>query len=111
MSDHIDDEILLGLREIMEDDFGELLEVFLRESATQHLQLQQMWRSGERQSIGRLAHSLKGSCANIGATNCAGIASEVEKHAQHEMWNEMPSLLTALEREIQFAHGELASLR
>lgn len=111
MSDHIDDEILQGLRDIMEGGFSELLEVFLRESSTQHLRLQQLWSSGERQSIGKLAHSLKGSCANIGAKTCAGIASEVEIHAQHEMWDELPSLLTSLEQEMQFAHDELARLR
>jgi histidine phosphotransfer protein HptB len=110
VSDHIDDEILQGLRDIMEEGFTELLEVFLRESSTQHRQLQQMWSTGERQSLGQLAHSLKGSCANIGAKTCARIASEVERHVQHEMWDELPSLLTALEREMQFAHGELSRL-
>jgi len=110
VSDHIDEEILQGLRDIMEDGFTELLEVFLRESSTQHLQLQKMWLVGEHQSIGRLAHSLKGSCANIGASTCAGIAAEVERHAQHQMWGELPSLLSALERELHLAHGELAGL-
>ena len=110
MSDYVDAEILQGLREIMEDGFTELLEVFLRESSTQHAQLQSMWKTGERQAISGLAHSLKGSCANIGANTCAGIASEVEKHAGYENWDEVACLLPALEREIQLAHGELAGL-
>ncbi len=110
MSDYVDAEILEGLREIMEEGFTELLEVFLRESSIQHAQLQLMWKSGERQAILRLAHSLKGSCANIGAKTCAELASEVEKHAQYDHWDDVPSLLTALEREMTFAHEELSRL-
>ncbi len=110
MSDHVDDEVLQGLREIMEDGFTELLEVFLRESAAQHAQLQTLWRSGDRATIVGLAHSLKGSCANIGAKGCAGIAAEVEKLAHQGNWDEVPSLLQALDLEMKVAHGELSRL-
>jgi len=110
MSDHVDADVLQGLRQIMEDGFTELVELFLRESAAQHEQLQRLWIAGERETIVALAHSLKGSCANMGANGCAGIAAEVEKLAQHERWDDVPSLLSALEQEMKFAHGELAHL-
>lgn len=110
MADRVDAEVLQGLREVMEDEFTELLSVFLRESSAQYSRIQALWASGERQAVAALAHSLKGSCANIGAKSCSDLAAEVEKLALQERWEDVSVLLTALSQEMNFAHGELSRL-
>lgn len=110
MSSHLDETLLTELREIMEEGFDELLAVFLRESADQYRQLCSAWESGERGSLRRLAHALKGCCSNLGARNCADLAAALEKAAIGEQWQDVPVLMRDLDRELSATHQEIGGL-
>ena len=63
MTELVDAEVLEQLREIMEDDFGALLETFLIESEKQYLSAAQAW---DEQNMDGLARSTRIYSAGAG---------------------------------------------
>lgn len=78
---HIDYPVLESLREVMEDDFVLLLETFIQDSNERIEKLQTLLNTEDKESIRRAAHSFKGSCSNIGATQLTKLCSDLEKKA------------------------------
>ncbi|HEY5789001.1 MAG TPA: response regulator, partial [Gammaproteobacteria bacterium] len=72
----LDRGLLAGLREVMGGEFDALLETYLGDS---RLRLQQLESSldSDRGSVSRVAHTLKGSSANLGAVRVAAAAAEL----------------------------------
>jgi HPt (histidine-containing phosphotransfer) domain-containing protein len=77
--DVIDQAQLASLREIQQPDFmTELIDLFLNE-ATSHLKvLREALIRDDAVEIQRVAHRLKGSSANMGATQMAALSEELE---------------------------------
>ena len=111
MSDHLDTRLLEELRELMQDRFGELLEVFLTESSAQYQQLCQEWRAGAHDEVRLRAHSLKGSCANVGATGGAMISADLERLLRHASWEGVPALIEQLGGELELMREALERYR
>lgn len=63
----IDMDILDGLREVMEEDFSELLGLFLNSVPEQIVSLAEYAAQNDAENIAKIAHSLKSSAANLGA--------------------------------------------
>ena len=93
MTDVLNKELIEELKAIMEDDFGELLAEFLRESERQYLQAETAWDAGDYDILRRAAHSLKGSCANIGAQVLQETCATLEQSAKERELGEVPELL------------------
>ncbi len=66
--EHLDLNAIAELKEVMEEEFGILIETFLMDSVERLNQLKQTLAAGDAEEFGRAAHSFKGSCTNIGAT-------------------------------------------
>ncbi|MDX1589308.1 MAG: Hpt domain-containing protein [Oleiphilaceae bacterium] len=64
---HLDHEALKELREVMEEEFDVLISTFLQDSADRIVHLRQALSGQEVDTFTKAAHSLKGSCINIGA--------------------------------------------
>ncbi len=62
----IDLDILNELKEIMGDDFEELISIFISDGQTQIDALRNAISSSETEDVRRIAHTLKGSSANLG---------------------------------------------
>ncbi len=54
---------------------------------------------GDRDSVARLAHRLKGASANASAQGLQKHASEIERAARHESLDEVPASLESLKQE------------
>lgn len=94
---HLDDSVLNTLRDVMEDEYPTLLEVFLKDSDERIYALHQ-WvtpRDGSRDSLqpilsdpldlktlGMTAHSFKGSSSNMGAVQLADLCRQLEELAR-----------------------------
>ena len=78
----IDRSVLLGLRELQgegePDILKELIELFLEDAPNQVEALKEATEMGDAQSVERTAHTLKGSCGNLGAVRMAAICAELE---------------------------------
>ena len=66
----------------LRDDYGDvavqLLELFERTAAETLAELRAALDAGDREEVRRLAHRLKGSARNVGATGMAELSAELE---------------------------------
>jgi len=68
---HLDLDAIATLKEIMEDDFGLLIETFINDGTERLAALSQEIDLGNGDAVRRSAHSFKGSSSNIGALQLA----------------------------------------
>jgi two-component system, sensor histidine kinase and response regulator len=103
LEDSLDQEVLAALRSFEQEgepDFvAELAEVFLRDAETSVDDLRKAADTSQFESIERTAHSLKGSCSNMGATKMAAICADLEEGAAARDLRRITKLLDRLEAE------------
>ncbi|WP_296806290.1 Hpt domain-containing protein [Thiocapsa sp.] len=74
----IDTNVLEDIRDLMEDDFPDLVRRFLQDSADLLDQLDQGIARGDADSVHRAAHALKSSAAALGALALSDRAKHLE---------------------------------
>lgn len=79
--EHLDSETLNTLKQVMEDDFGLLIETFKQDSADRLKKLYEVIQGTDADLIRRAAHSFKGSSSNIGAQQLSTMCATLEKKA------------------------------
>ncbi|MAL98574.1 Hpt domain-containing protein [Hydrocarboniclastica marina] len=79
MDEHLDHEALAELREVMEEDFETLLGTYLNDSRMRISALADAAEAGNPELYARTAHSLKGSCINIGAMRLGQLCAGAER--------------------------------
>jgi HPt (histidine-containing phosphotransfer) domain-containing protein len=84
VTQHLDYDALNALKEVMEDDFGFLIETFIQDSNDRLIKLQELVGSQDVDMIRRTAHSFKGSCSNLGALRLASLCAAVERKALNQ---------------------------
>lgn len=77
--DHVDSVMLDELKEVMEDDFGILIDTFLSDSEVRLVDVKTAFDDLNSEKLRESAHSLKGSCSNVGASKLADICKHVEE--------------------------------
>jgi HPt (histidine-containing phosphotransfer) domain-containing protein len=77
----IDTETLSGLKEMLGDDLYEITGLYASTLSGEIQSVQDCYAAGDMTRLNRLAHALKGSSANMGATELASLAAAVEKQA------------------------------
>ncbi len=97
MSELFDDQTITELKEIMGDDIGMLLETFIEDSKSKVTDLSKALEHGDANIIRRVAHSLKGSCKNVGAIAMALLCEEMEHKAKEEILEPLPNLYSQLD--------------
>lgn len=78
---HLDYDALNSLKDVMEGEFGFLIETFLHDSADRLDKLYTLIGSDNMDAIRRAAHSFKGSCSNLGAIHLANLCAALERKA------------------------------
>lgn len=84
MSGVLDEQIVNELKDIMGDDIGMLMETFIVDSQQKLEQLKALLKDDDFDAIRRLAHSLKGSSKNVGASALASHCENLEHDARDE---------------------------
>ena len=100
MSDVLNRELLDELRMIMEDEFSSLMETFLQESARQFDEAKDAWSAGDMDALRRSAHTLKGSCGNIGAEVLEGTCETLESSALRGATDGVAELLDSVGQQL-----------
>ena len=110
MSSLLDRQMLEELREIMEDEFSVLMETFLSESAKQYAAINEALQQEDTDSLRRSAHSLKGSCGNIGAMGLQQQCAELEYAARDARMAELPVLVQQVGSDLSVVCDEVSQL-
>ncbi len=81
MTDLLQPDSLNQLKAILEDEFLQITELFANQLPQEIDALHQAIAANDLTAINRKAHSIKGSCANLGAVALAHQAMLIEKAA------------------------------
>lgn len=101
MSESIDSETITMLKDVMEDDFQELINTFLDDSRARIPLLREELASGDTEALRHTAHSLKGSSGNLGATALSQLCFQVEQQAKQKRTEGLENLIERIEAEFQ----------
>ncbi|HKZ09620.1 MAG TPA: ATP-binding protein [Rhodanobacteraceae bacterium] len=81
--DTLDATTLVDLEDIMGDELVTLVDAYLRDGETRMRNMREAADRGDGTEVGKLAHSLKSSSANLGAIPLANRARQVEEAARN----------------------------
>ena len=99
----VDISVLAGLRELQGEGepyiLNELIELFLDEVPGQLEALGEAAQMGDAQSVERIAHTLKGSSANMGAVRMEALCAELEEAGRSEDLSAASGQISRLEQE------------
>jgi CheY-like chemotaxis protein len=99
----LDENVLAALRQLQQagrpDIFKELIGLYLRDTPTQLVALREAVEAGRVNTVKTIAHTLKGSSANMGAPRMTDGCSELEEVGASGDLYKAPELLNRLEEE------------
>jgi HPt (histidine-containing phosphotransfer) domain-containing protein len=107
---HFDTEALVMLEEIMEDDFPELIQVFIADSDPRVPAMQLALEEQNSSALRDIAHSFKGASSNLSALPLADLCFKIEEKARDTNLESIHSLITAIDTEYQAVKSILLSL-
>ena len=96
--DTLDTVTLVDLEDIMGDELVTLVDAYLRDGDTRMRNLRAAADRGDGAEVGKLAHSLKSSSANLGAMPLANRARQVEEAARNGTLVNPADSVAALEK-------------
>jgi CheY-like chemotaxis protein/nitrogen-specific signal transduction histidine kinase/HPt (histidine-containing phosphotransfer) domain-containing protein len=96
--DTLDTTTLVDLEDIMGDELATLVDTYLRDGDVRLRNLREAADRGDSAEVGKLAHSLKSSSANLGAMPLANRARQVEEAARSGTLANPVDSVTALEK-------------
>ncbi|MCC6136174.1 MAG: Hpt domain-containing protein [Gammaproteobacteria bacterium] len=89
----LDDEIIAELREVMEEEFADLISAFLNDLPVQLDSLQVAITAGVAADVYQIAHKLKSSCGSIGAAQLAERVRQLEQAGRQNALDGTAALL------------------
>ena len=110
MTGPVDTETLSMLKEVMEDDFSELITTFLDDASSRVGQLPSLLEQGDAKALRLCAHSLKGSSSNLGAIVFAELCFEIESRANDNQLEEIEGYIERIEQEFLRVKSALEKL-
>jgi HPt (histidine-containing phosphotransfer) domain-containing protein len=109
----LDERELAGLRQLQQEgepDFvGELIELFLNDAPPRLAALREAVEAGDARSVERIAHTLNGSSASMGAKRMASLCAQLQEDSASgsEDLARARELLERLEAEFERVHPAL----
>lgn len=107
---HFDIEALAMLEEIMEDEFSELIQVFIIDSDPRVPAMQSALDEQNALLLKEIAHSFKGASSNLSALPLAEICFNIEQKARDVDFDGIQSLISETDVEYQSVKTILLSL-
>jgi len=86
---------------------AELIDLFLREAAGHLAKLRESLASRDARTFERSAHTLKGSCGNLGAQAMSRICADLQTVGHEADWARATELVPAVEEEFKAVTKEL----
>ncbi|WBA81865.1 response regulator [Endozoicomonas sp. GU-1] len=93
----IDQSVFSALQELMEEEFPVLINSYLEDAPKLMADIKFSSKDADREVLVRAAHTLKSSSNNLGATQLAMIAADIEKEGKASQLAEASALIASLE--------------
>jgi HPt (histidine-containing phosphotransfer) domain-containing protein len=88
----------------------DLVQVYLDDSPQRIADIELALAEGNAERLTRAAHSLKGSCANFGASQLRAVSERIEKLGRQGSLDEVPSQLPELKLAFEEVKADLEAL-
>ena len=89
------------LRDVLEDEFSAVIEAYLKDAERKVESVVAAADTQDAEALRHAAHSLKGSCRNVGARQLAESCQVIESLAYEEQLDDVPMALLALRSTFQ----------
>jgi HPt (histidine-containing phosphotransfer) domain-containing protein len=106
----LDMNLINDLRELMEDEFNALVEIYLNDSSVRIEQISAAVAAADGAEIRHTAHSLKGSSSNIGAAGLASLCQSLEEMGKNNQLDNSSAQLQLIKSELLTVQNELRAL-
>ncbi|MGH1371893.1 MAG: Hpt domain-containing protein [Cellvibrionaceae bacterium] len=110
MTGSVDTETLTMLKEVMEDDFPQLITTYLDDATTRIAQLSDLVAAADYDELRHCAHSLKGSSSNLGAMPLSELCFEVETKAKDQQLDGIEACVESIKQEFDLVKSALQAL-
>lgn len=104
---HLDTQALMELQQLLGDDFPDLVETFLKDSAQRIDELELTIESTVAEDVRYAAHSFKGSSMNLGALRLSELCRQLEEMAHQGRLFRSTDCLEQIKVEFELVAAEL----
>jgi len=98
------------VRELLEEAFVETVEAFLQHTSTQLTELSEAIARNDATAVSHIAHTLKGSSGNMGATRLSALCEQLMHASKSGLPTELSQHITHIELEFSRVHAVLARM-
>ncbi|MCX4028898.1 Hpt domain-containing protein [Endozoicomonas sp. SM1973] len=106
---HVDLDAILELKAVMEDEFAMLVETFMRDSSMRIEGMASAIAESDAYRLRELAHSMKGSCFNMGIMPLGNMCLTLEEKGKKGDIRGTETVLADIEQEYKLVEGFLKS--
>ncbi|MEZ7501403.1 Hpt domain-containing protein [Psychrobacter sp. Arc29] len=112
MTGQTDEEIINheqfeDMRDLLEEDFVELIQVYLNDSQKRVATLRIAQQEDDNANGFETAHALKGASANLGTTQLVRLSSRLQEHCRERRISEQADLIEEIAAALQRAEQEI----
>lgn len=108
--EHLNMAALAELKEVMEEDFDLLIETYLHDSLKRVIDIADAFQKADSSRLSKAAHSLKGSCSNVGAVCLYEMCKEIEIFAKNNQLADAEPFVQGLANEFSCVQKLLTEL-
>jgi len=109
--EHLDLEILTQLKDIMEDEFAELVDSYIADGQKKLELLEVAVANGDANAVRMESHSFKGSSRNLGAVHLGDLLAQVEVSGADAELSGVPELLLQIQVEFELVKTQLTAMK
>ena len=103
----INDEQFDDMRELLEEDFVDLIQVFFTDSHERIVKLKRAQQEEDNVNGYELAHALKGASANLGATRLTRLSSQLQEACRERLISDQAQLIEKVAAVLQQTEQEI----
>ncbi|MDP4545993.1 Hpt domain-containing protein [Psychrobacter faecalis] len=103
----INDEQFDDMRELLEEDFVDLIQVFFTDSHERIVKLRRAQQEKDNANGYELAHALKGASANLGATQLTRLSNQLQEACRERLIGDQAGLVEDVAVALQRVEQEI----
>ena len=103
----IDDVQFEEMRDLLEEDFADLLQTFIEDSKQRVVMMQAAQASDDNANCFEFAHALKGASATLGATQLVTLSQQLEEACREQQIGSQTDLIIQISVALQDVEQEI----
>ena len=107
LNEIINDEQFDDLRNLLEEDFVDLIQVYFTDSHERIVKLRRAQQEDDNANGYELAHALKGASANLGATQLTRLSSQLQEACRERLIGDQAGLVEDVAVALQRVEQEI----